>query len=220
MTNRDVKITSRTAKWLAFASCMTAATVVRAAVVYDETVNGDLPGYFVTTSLTLVPTQAGSNVIRGSDLMAFVLNDPSVVDAADGFRFVVPSGETARIELSGDIVGLQPGQNAARVWEISRQDPSCGPICALTFSYSIIEWAPGWLSDRVPPSDLWSAGALLGPGEYWVFDNYSFSDPSVSDLILTNWTSQIDVAPVPVPAAALLFVSALCGLGAASRRAS
>jgi hypothetical protein len=145
--------------------------------------------------------------------------DPAV-DAGDGFRFVVPTGETARIQLSGVIVGLQPGENAARVWELYQHNDSCGPHCDVQLSNNIVESTPGWLSPPNSPLPASFTGVLLGPGEYWVYDNYGYFDPGVSDSTYTNWTAQIDVAPVPLPAAALLFVSALGGLGVVRRRAA
>jgi hypothetical protein len=168
-------------------------------MIYNESINGDLSGNgLVPTSLLF---GAGSNQVLGAT------GDPGTGIDRDYFTFFVPEGMVlAGITLlpntfvsgSSSFMGMQAGPQLTVT-------PSGGGAQNLI---GILHYDNSMIGTNILPTMGITGG--LGTGAYSVW---------VQELGgVVDYGFDFQVAPVPVPGAALLLVSGLAGLAALRRR--
>lgn len=146
-------------------------------ILYDESVDGDLPGL----ELTLLLLGTGPNIVRGETTIAF-----SPHFDIDSFMFVVPSGTrlvSGRVDLEdsvGDMVEVH--------W--SFQD---GPFGDISLLESLTPSSPGSATFKTTPR---GSGTYYVIGGGFVFDN---------DLASSSYEFRLEVSAVPEPASSFLM---------------
>lgn len=136
--------------------------------VYDEAIDGDLPGIFDSLFWDDVPVlhfSDGVNVIWGSAPL-----DPDV-ETGDTFRFAVPLGNKARVTVSETTFGLQPGEAMTWAWELREKRPDSS-IC----NGSRIAWNFSGVYQSITELPRKFSDIVLGAGEYCIFFNFVFPD--------------------------------------------
>lgn len=148
-------------------------------------------------------------------------------DPVDGFRFIIPDGYRASIDITYEYLNLGEAEGTAWVWELYSLAVPEACIPDESWAYSCL--APGGSElitseilqtpdDYVTPS-VWDYapidGHRLGAGTYQLADNYGFTDNQNSVL---SYSFNLSVTAVPVPASVWLFISGMLGLVGISRR--
>ncbi len=168
-------------------------------MIYDESINGDLSGSGLTPTALLFG--AGSNQVLGST------GDPGTGIDRDYFTFFIPDGmvltgitllSNTFVSGSSSFLGLQRGPQVTVT-------PTGGGAQNLI---GILHYENGMIGSNVMPA--MGLGGPLGTGAYSVW---------VQELGgVVDYGFDFQVAPVPVPGAALLLVSGMAGLAALRRR--
>lgn len=192
-----------------------------AAAVYDEAVDGDLPGWEQFSQpfpmFTVVNFDFGLNDIVGTTPWRFDSSDPS-----DAIQFIVGANEIVQISFSETIIGNNLNEKVAWVWELV-QDP-LDPFGGIGVAYHISNSDP---NHGIPNTSLPTSfdGLILGPGEYLLYNNFRLSDPENHppafdpDALRLDYAIEFNVATVPVPASLVLLAPALFLIGAKQRSA-
>lgn len=162
------------ALFLIISICLT--TSVSGATIYDESVNGDLPGIPGDEEFVIFEFEFGKSVIRGMgifDYGTFLENGEFEYseDPADGFVFIVPPGKKARVVLSEEINGLLPTESATWVWELRDERDSFDLCYGRLMAYNI--------SGTVEPNTELPTkfeDIEISAGEYCIYYNFRFLD--------------------------------------------
>jgi len=177
--NSRIRIAMNRARLAAVLALFCANSVSATPVLYDESVDGDLPSGFDLPQLTL---QTGLNIVRGE---TSVFATAPGVDA-DSFSFVVPSRMTlvsGRVDVTdsfGDMTQVR--------W--SFQD---GPFTDVSLLEQLIVSSPGSTTFTTTP---------LGAGTYFVIGG-GFISPGGDHSSLYEF--RLDVRAVPEPTSSSLF---------------
>jgi hypothetical protein len=170
---------------------ISSASTSRAAVIYDESVNGDLAP--LTTGQTPLLFSPGSNVVTGNTGLTVTGTPPYPADW-DSFAFTVsPSNQLFAASLS--------------------TVKTAGDLTQMQFSFTLAPLPTGSndISNDVASSAQILAKFLpLGPGTYYITGcslTCQDSGPSYAD-----YTFDFEVQAVPEPAAMLLLLLGMFGV--------
>ncbi len=176
------------------------------AVIYDESVNGDLPELAsATPTLTL---GIGLNTVLGSQFLDTI--GPSTSGDFDSFRFLVPTGaRLISIGFTSTITGTVGGP-VGSLYIDTFFDRFNNPGYSLIANEKI-----NVLDPANPISGSLVAGLPVDAGTYLLFQGQFVGDAEKRADWSYVWT--LEVAPVPLPASGLLFAGGLGLIGALSR---
>tara|TARA_R110001592_G_scaffold160913_2_gene393231 strand:- start:527 stop:1285 length:759 start_codon:yes stop_codon:yes gene_type:complete len=176
-------------------------------VLYDESIDGDLPGINpggITTYTEIDFGQSGGTVV-GTTPWRFNSPDPS-----DGFQFNVGENEIFRITFEESIVGNTTDDPIAWIWLLDAIDPPSvsGITIAEHFTLST-PMHPGLPNGPENPIET----VLIEPGDYILYDNFRFPDPNNPptfdpDLVRLDYAITVQVSRVPIPPPLITFFCA------------
>lgn len=138
----------------------------------------------------------------------FIGNQAWSDDPIDGFRFIVPNGYRASIEITYSYLNLGVSEGTAWVWELYSLAVAASCTPDVSWAYSCL--APEGSSlitseilqtpeDYMTPSGwdyLPIDGYILNAGVYQLADNFGFTDNQNSVL---SYSFNLSVAPIPPP---------------------
>lgn len=142
-------------------------------------------------------------------------------DPFDGFRFIVPDGYRATIDVAYQYLNLGESEGAAYVWELYTLavDEACTPVIS---EYECLYFEGGvhitseifqTPLDYIIPGEWEFApidGYVLEAGAYQLADNFRFTD---NPNVILSYTFNLNTVHVPVPANTWLLCSGLFVLG-------
>ncbi len=157
----------------------------------------------------------------------FIGSQAWAVDPVDGFRFTVPNGYRATIDITYRYLNLGDAEGTAWIWDLfslaveescipdaSRPYSCFAPAGSALITRKILQ-TPG---DFITPGD-WDYvpidGYMLNAATYQLADNLAFTNSQDSVL---SYSFSLHVVPVPVPASIWLFASGMLGLIGMARR--
>ena len=184
-------------------------------VIYDEAINGDLPGDpfdILQNDFLRFRLATGLNIVRGSGKWLNEEPDPN-----DGFDFILAGGQSANISISATFRGLDKDEDAAWVWEIKKIVDDETPYSTELLGYHTSNTSEGF---GEPNSEIELSDLKLDADLYRVNYNFRFADvndPSnfdysslIMDYEITIEVSELpNLVRVPIPPVALLIIITL-----------
>lgn len=197
------------------------ASLTKAVVIYDESVSGDSQGG------QLFSLTNGSNIFVGSQAWG---------DAVDGFRFIVPNGTQATIQMNYTYSNLPAGEAMATEWDLLQLRNGVGS-CTVSIADSLYKCSgtgpdsngstyitlftansePGFGLPATPLGPALNT-VVLGSGTYVFNDNYRFATSLAGTAGLLTYSIDVEQTAVPLPSAVFLFGAGLMALVGATQQ--